>query len=1743
MPIRKSDIINRSGGSGIKEWDVTPTYNSPILPQQDITGNASFDNNGFLQSNSDVAWVLYDEGGSAWSYDKNIQLEVQYEKDTSVSGEIAVWGLTTDDGTNIENDIKAIVDGNTPSSDGIIICSKDLTQSDNQTRIQIGGNNLPTKQLYVELLDSTPDSNFEYLLLSVYNNLVKGVVGHDNGEGVFLKKSTLTDTLDSTGLTDEFRAFYGIYNSDGGTVGTSKLKVNTPLEEKQVELIRNEELRDGEGDYTQEDYSVFSFAKPYNHLGTLASYTQVSSFPQDTETDDILITTIDNSFTGDYDDVKPFDQEVVRPEQQVKVTGTNSYDIIQEPRDFVGELDVTPIYEPAQLNEPVLSETSKGTWDSNTNTFTPNFDNTGSLEIAYALFEDTLPKESVAVTFEMITGAGFFQAVGFTTSPSTLSQDLQALFAGTQRQGDIRMATSANQGSGEIVQYLQDVNNTQKSSFIMNPSNPADGNGVILYMGYNAINNLEINSGFTGYTEDDGSSYDLTGTIESAEFPTEDAVLFTAVLTPDATAGTPPINKIDIGGEHEPNPEVEGTSMEGNESQSNLDNTHIEPYRNYFGYPEKITQLTSLPPYVYTGDIYKAINRHPTITATPLGTNVRDGDYILVKTPTSIMNTEALDKERFKEHYETLSGTRLFTVSNSSSTNSSGNFQNMYEEARRYIDTTGNSAILYFQDLITSLNITEGNFNVGNIEFESLDVSKSFITNSNGSSDDVRALVDVEDTSQSVYMDLSEDIAYERSGDTETVDTTSSSGYSLKKKFKNLVFKNTGGVNTFIDLAQYNDGSGINAEIEFENCYFDSFPTFIKNTNTQTKLIFRNCYSPASSSSADNYIDTGNSVLKIEQYDSSLDGIKIQNAISELYYKAHRTRDRADQNSISTDLQLIKAHSSASVDYVFADINGYNFTSSGTNWYDGTKFPVVNTNAVFKLENVTIFYPQYFKDVNDNIIGADFYIGQNVINPGVLSLTSSQTINYLYRTNYIENQSTVTGENVTEALNNSTPAMTAYEIRTNNPNEGRKFSSLQNLMDSNPEKPCIVYNFERTQTISGTYDFSEMQIIGMQLSTVPTEDTKAEIYFNNAPTAFFEYAENIFFNFTDGTIPADGYPTYPIWLHQSTIRLQSGATSNLFDLGLGSPGIVCGDNIEFKNYSNYPMFRTTETSFNFDVHVRGSTPPHFFSQIDSAGILDSSDADVSNRRVNFYFESIPPCVIGLSRNVLPNTTIGIKDRRGGYLDDNKTIVADAQHNYETLNTFIEDISYYEQAGYERFIAKNYNKVDDEINQQITSVSALTSQQRRNLTFEDCHITLNDTLEVFPGMFRGDCRIVQDVNGYLNGYAYGEELDGRLKLFDFSSANSIVLAKNNVISNNLLLDVSPAERGAVIVGNNIRLENPPNGDLIGFDSGTTYTNEAFITFRFTGELYLEKDVFSAGDSNTYFIYDFLTQDSTYKITDNSEYLGNLIRAGYGREMRSESAQGGYVFSEMDVFNNYDFEFTGTSNLVVNAPDGGIYAPVGTTFKIFNAGGENLTIQGQSSQSTLQGVGVTNDSVDLAQQEVAYIQKVDGGLDTTGATWLVWGDLVSPYASIYLSGNTTNTTFGSPNQTYEPIVAGSNWQEKLSHLFTFNHDGTLTYNGTQTKLFTLYASVSVEIPGNHEIRVRIGVADSDLAETEVRTSIVDSSSPEIQVDLRDETLSTRTIHQLNPGDTVDVRIANWDNTDSVTVHNAQLSILPV
>jgi hypothetical protein len=130
----------------------------------------------------------------------------------------------------------------------------------------------------------------------------------------------------------------------------------------------------------------------------------------------------------------------------------------------------------------------------------------------------------------------------------------------------------------------------------------------------------------------------------------------------------------------------------------------------------------------------------------------------------------------------------------------------------------------------------------------------------------------------------------------------------------------------------------------------------------------------------------------------------------------------------------------------------------------------------------------------------------------------------------------------------------------------------------------------------------------------------------------------------------------------------------------------------------------------------------------------------------------------------------------------------------------------------------------------------------------------------------------------------------------------------------------------------------------------------------------------------------------------------------------------------------------------------------------------------------------------------------------------------YVESFLQTNTTDTVIAA---TTTPVLIAGTWEFGANTGFTQTSGGRLTYNGSDTAVLTVHASISIEpVSGNNNQDVSVYVAKNGVAIAGTRISaVISNGSP--------QNLSLSTNQSFATNDYIELFVQNSTSTANLTV----------
>ena len=130
----------------------------------------------------------------------------------------------------------------------------------------------------------------------------------------------------------------------------------------------------------------------------------------------------------------------------------------------------------------------------------------------------------------------------------------------------------------------------------------------------------------------------------------------------------------------------------------------------------------------------------------------------------------------------------------------------------------------------------------------------------------------------------------------------------------------------------------------------------------------------------------------------------------------------------------------------------------------------------------------------------------------------------------------------------------------------------------------------------------------------------------------------------------------------------------------------------------------------------------------------------------------------------------------------------------------------------------------------------------------------------------------------------------------------------------------------------------------------------------------------------------------------------------------------------------------------------------------------------------------------------------------------------YVESFLQTNTTDTVIAA---TTTPVLIAGTWEFGANTGFTQTSGGKLTYNGSDTAVLTVHASISIEpVSGNNNQDVSVYVAKNGVAIAGTRISaVISNGSP--------QNLSLSTNQSFATNDYIELFVQNSTSTANLTV----------
>ena len=136
--------------------------------------------------------------------------------------------------------------------------------------------------------------------------------------------------------------------------------------------------------------------------------------------------------------------------------------------------------------------------------------------------------------------------------------------------------------------------------------------------------------------------------------------------------------------------------------------------------------------------------------------------------------------------------------------------------------------------------------------------------------------------------------------------------------------------------------------------------------------------------------------------------------------------------------------------------------------------------------------------------------------------------------------------------------------------------------------------------------------------------------------------------------------------------------------------------------------------------------------------------------------------------------------------------------------------------------------------------------------------------------------------------------------------------------------------------------------------------------------------------------------------------------------------------------------------------------------------------------------------------------------------------TPSAHVFMTGNATATPVAATGTFYK--VLGTTSQGTYSSKFTFSQNRA-TYNGGFSRFFRISASAAMKSGNNNDVRMRFAVNGVTLPDSNQR-AVTGSAG-------RVESITTLGTVLLNPGDYIEIWVANDTSTSNITVTDMQMT----
>ena len=147
-----------------------------------------------------------------------------------------------------------------------------------------------------------------------------------------------------------------------------------------------------------------------------------------------------------------------------------------------------------------------------------------------------------------------------------------------------------------------------------------------------------------------------------------------------------------------------------------------------------------------------------------------------------------------------------------------------------------------------------------------------------------------------------------------------------------------------------------------------------------------------------------------------------------------------------------------------------------------------------------------------------------------------------------------------------------------------------------------------------------------------------------------------------------------------------------------------------------------------------------------------------------------------------------------------------------------------------------------------------------------------------------------------------------------------------------------------------------------------------------------------------------------------------------------------------------------------------------------------------------------------------------LTATGNVIAISSNDALHYVESFLQTNTTDTVIAA---TTTPVLIAGTWEFGANTGFTQTSGGRLTYNGSDTAVLTVHASISIEpVSGNNNQDVSVYVAKNGVAIAGTRISaVISNGSP--------QNLSLSTNQSFATNDYIELFVQNSTSTANLTV----------